>query len=456
MIFTTINPATEEILENYEEMPASLVKQKLNNANEIFPLWKKSTFKERSNRMFKVADVLRANKQEYAKLMALEMGKPLAQGIGEVEKCAWVCEYYAENSEQFLKDKIVKTDYYKNYIAFQPIGAILAIMPWNFPFWQVFRFAAPNLMAGNVGILKHSPNTFGCSKKIEEAFLEAGFPVGVFTNLIVSVESIPQIIESKHIAAVTLTGSTPAGSSVGTNAGKAIKKVVLELGGSDPYIIFKDANLEKAAELCVAARTLNSGQSCIAAKRFVVEKPVIKEFTNIFVQKMSQKVVGNPLDDKVNIGPQARRDLQQNLNRQVEESVKLGAKIALGGELPSGKGYFYPATVLTDVKKGCPAYDEEVFGPVAAIINAEDEQEAINIANDTKFGLGAAIFSKDIEKAEYIAKNIIQSGTCCVNDFVKSDPRLPFGGTKASGYGRELSEFGIYEFVNIKTIAINK
>ncbi len=456
MIFTTINPATEEILENYEEMSDSLVEQKLKKANEIFPDWKKTSFKERSNKMLKVASVLRAKKLEYAKLMALEMGKPFAQGIGEVEKCAWVCEYYAENAEQFLKDKQVKTDYFKNYIAFQPIGAILAIMPWNFPFWQVFRFAAPNLMAGNVGILKHSPNTFGCSIKIEEAFLEAGFPEGVFTNLIIPVETVPQIIDSKHIAAVTLTGSTPAGSSVGTNAGKAIKKVVLELGGSDPYIIFKDANLEKAAELCVTARTLNSGQSCIAAKRFVVEKPVLEEFTKIFVQKMSQKVVGNPLDEKVNIGPQARRDLQQNLHRQVEESVKLGAKIALGGELPSGKGYFYPATVLTNVKKGCPAYDEEVFGPVAAIIAAEDEQEAINIANDTKFGLGAALFTKDIEKAEYLAKNVIQSGTCSVNDFVKSDPRLPFGGTKASGYGRELSEFGIYEFVNIKTIAINE
>lgn len=339
-------------------------------------------------------------------------------------------------------------------MSFQPIGLVLAIMPWNFPFWQVFRFLAPTLMAGNCGILKHASNVFGCALEIENIIKAAGFPENVFRTILIPGSEVERVIENEYIVAVSLTGSTEAGKKVAEKAGSLLKKTVLELGGSDPYIILHDADLELAAETCVNSRIINSGQSCIAAKRFVVVKAVEKEFTELFLQKMASKVMGDPLDEKTDIGPLARIDLRNDLHQQVKESIAMNAKCLLGGFIPEGNNAFYPPTVLTDVVKGMPAYDQELFGPVAAIISANDDEHAIEIANDSVFGLGSAIFSRDIKRAEYIAETQIQAGACFVNALVKSDSRLPFGGIKQSGYGRELSHYGIKEFVNIKTVYI--
>ncbi|OGU12057.1 MAG: succinate-semialdehyde dehydrogenase [Ignavibacteria bacterium GWB2_35_12] len=454
MSIITINPATEEILNEYDEFTFEQINESIHQANQAHEIWKNTTFSERSKFMLNAASILRNKRNEYAELMALEMGKPLAQGLSEADKCAWVCEYYAENAEQHLKDEHIKTEMTKSYVTFNPLGVVLAIMPWNFPFWQVFRFAAPALMAGNAGILKHSRNTMGCGIAIENIFREAGFPEGLFANLVVGSSVMVQVIEHPLIQAVTLTGSTPVGQQVASKAGSLIKKTVMELGGSDPYIILEDADIEQSAETCVNARLINSGQSCIAAKRFIVIKSVLKQFEELFVEKMKLRKMGNPYEPDVTVGPQARKDLQIDLHRQVTESISKGAKLLLGGKVPEGKGYFYPPTVLTDVVKGMPAYDEETFGPVAAIIPAENEIQAIEIANDTIFGLGAAVFTKDLERGERIASKILKAGCCFVNEFVKSDPRLPFGGIKQSGYGRELSHYGIIEFVNIKTVCI--
>jgi succinate-semialdehyde dehydrogenase / glutarate-semialdehyde dehydrogenase len=454
MSFYTINPTTEEIIREYQELSEIELDNKITSANKRFSEWKKTSFAHRSNLMLNAAKILRNKKNDYAGLMALEMGKPLAQGISEVEKCAWCCEFYAENAEKFLSDENVQTQMSRSFISYQPIGAVLAIMPWNFPFWQVFRFAAPALMAGNVGVLKHARNTMGCAEAIEEIFLSAGFPESVFTNLVIGSSMVDKVIENKFITAVTLTGSTPVGQQVAAKAGSLIKKSVLELGGNDAYVVLEDADLDATAETCVTARLINSGQSCIAAKRFIVSKKVLHEFENLFIEKIKTKKMGNPFDSSVYVGPQARKDLQLELHRQVEQSVSMGANLRIGGELPQGKGYFYPPTVLTDVQKGMLVYDEETFGPVAAIIPAESDEDAIEKANDSIFGLGAAVFTRDVEKGTEIAKNRINAGCCFVNDFVKSDPRLPFGGVKLSGYGRELSHFGIREFVNIKTICV--
>lgn len=454
MSFCTINPTTEEILMEYNELTNSEIDSIIHQSHKCFNSWKTTSFLERSLLMNKAAQILRNRKEEYAKLMALEMGKPYLQGISEIEKCAWVCDYYAENAQEQLSDFSIATEMNKSYISYQPIGTVLAIMPWNFPFWQVFRFAAPALMAGNVGLLKHSRNTMGCAIQIENVFKEAGFPEYCFKNLVIGSEPVANIIRHKLIAAVTLTGSSPVGQKVASVAGSCIKKTVLELGGSDPYIILEDANLSKAAEICTNARLINSGQSCIAAKRFIVVEKVYNDFIDLFVKNMSKAIMGNPLDTNVNIGPQARKDLQLDLDRQTKETQKLGGKLLLGGELPSGIGYFYPATVMIDINKEMPYYNEETFGPLAAIIKANTEQEAIELANDTIFGLGAAVFTEDLERGNYIARNSINSGACFVNGFVKSDPRLPFGGVKQSGYGRELSMLGIREFVNIKTVCI--
>ncbi len=454
MSITTINPATEEILNEFEEHSFDEINRIIGKASIAQKSWKEKSFSERAKLMLNASSILRKRKNELAELMALEMGKPLAQGISEVEKCAWVCEYYAENAERQLKDEHIKTEMSKSYVSFQPVGVVLAIMPWNFPFWQVFRFAAPALIAGNAGILKHSRNTTGCGIKIEQIFYEAGFPEGLFGTLVISSSKMDKVIEHSLIAAVTLTGSTPVGQEVSSKAGSLIKKTVMELGGSDPYIILRDADLEITAETCVNARLINSGQSCIAAKRFIVVKSVQKEFEKLFIEKMKIRVMGNPLDKDVTVGPQARKDLQLDLQRQVDESVEKGAEPLMGGKIPESKGYFYPPTILTNVKKGMPAYDEEIFGPVAAIITAVNEDNAIEIANDTNFGLGAAVFTKDISRGELIAAKKLQAGSCFVNDFVKSDPRLPFGGIRQSGYGRELSAYGIKEFVNIKTVCV--
>mgnify|MGYP000389188226 CR=1 FL=1 len=455
MRFKTINPSNNTVIKEYEEYSIEKIQVILERSNKIYCEWKNTSFDYRAKLMKSAGEILRNRKEEFGRLMATEMGKPLAQGIAEAEKCAWVCDYYAENAERHLSDIDIKTEMRKSYVSFQPIGTILAIMPWNFPFWQVFRFAAPALMAGNAGVLKHSRNTMGCGVKIEEIFLEAGFPEGLFTNLVIGSDPVESIIKNPLISAVTLTGSTPVGSIVAGLAGKYIKKTVMELGGSDPYVILEDAELAKTAETCVVGRMINSGQSCIAAKRFIVVENILDEFEQLVVHYAKQYKFGDPMQPDVNIGPMARKDLQLELHNQVVQSIVKGCKCLLGGYLPETDGYYYPPTVLSDVRKGTAAYDEETFGPVATIIPAKDEKEAIAIANDTIFGLGAAVFTRDIEKGEHIAKYDLQAGCCFVNAFVKSDPRLPFGGIKQSGYGRELSEFGIKEFMNIKTVCIS-
>ena len=450
----SINPTNGNTISSYEEMGKDQISKIIEKAHYTFLDWKETGFDFRSKKMKRAASILRDRKEELAKLMTMEMGKPIAQARAEVEKCAWVCEYYSENAQSFLHDEIIETDAQKSFVTYQPLGVVLAVMPWNFPFWQVFRFAAPNLMAGNAGILKHSSNVSGCSLAIEKIFLDAGFPEGLFTSILVSSKNMDGVIEDQRIKAVTLTGSVPAGRSVAAKAGAMLKKTVLELGGSDPYVILDDADLETAADICVASRLLNGGQSCIAAKRFIITSNIYDEFENVFVKKMNEKKMGDPFDESNFLGPQASLQLRDELHQQVLDSISKGAKLLVGGIIPENEGAFYPPTVLTNVIKGMPAYEEELFGPVAALIKAKDENEAIKIANDTSFGLGAAVFTKDEKRGALIAKEKLDAGCCFVNDFVKSDPRLPFGGINDSGYGRELSAFGIREFVNIKTVYV--
>ncbi|MCR4337974.1 MAG: NAD-dependent succinate-semialdehyde dehydrogenase [Candidatus Omnitrophica bacterium] len=457
MTMITINPATGQKMKTYEEMSYSQVEDILRQVNQVFESWRKTSFAERSAKMLKAAQILRDEKEEYAQLMTAEMGKPIQQSRGEIDKCAWGCEYYAKEAEKLLSDELVVTEAKKSFVTFQPLGVVLAIMPWNFPFWQVFRFAAPSLMAGNAAVLKHASNVPGCALAIEKIFIEAGFPENIFRTLLIQSSQVGRVIEHPVVKAVTLTGSTPAGQAVAAKAGSVLKKTVLELGGSDPYVILEDANLEEAVSTCVASRLINGGQSCISAKRFIVVEPVRKKFEELFVELMKQKRMGNPLEENVDLGPQARHDLRDSLHMQVQKSVEKGARLVLGGQIPDGdfgQGAYYPPTVLTDVKKGMPAYDEELFGPVAAIIPARDEEDAIKKANDTIFGLGAAVFTQNLRRAEEIAAKNLQAGCCFVNASVKSDPRLPFGGIKESGYGRELAEYGIKEFVNVKTVYI--
>jgi len=450
----SINPATDELLKLYDEMTVEETSAIIKKTHQNFLMWKETSFNQRSIRMKNAAQSLRANNRKYAELMTLEMGKPIKQSYAEVEKCAWVCEYYADTAEKFLQDELIETDASKSFVTFRPIGVVLAVMPWNFPFWQVFRFAAPGLMAGNGCVLKHSSNVMGCALAIEEIFKEAGFPENLFRSIIISSKNMREVIEHPLIAAVTLTGSVPAGKSVAAAAGGILKKTVLELGGSDPYIILEDADLELAAEACVTSRLLNAGQSCIAAKRFIIHENIYDEFEKLFIEKMKSKKMGNPMDENNHIGPQARKDLRDELHQQVLASIIKGAKLLLGGKIPEEKGAYYPPTVLSNVKPGMPAYEEELFGPVAALIKAKDETDAFQIANSTIFGLGAAIFTKDKKRGEQLAKEKLDAGCCFVNEFVKSDPRLPFGGIKESGYGRELSHYGIKEFVNIKTVYV--
>jgi succinate-semialdehyde dehydrogenase/glutarate-semialdehyde dehydrogenase len=448
----SLNPTNGKTVGHYRSHSSKQVDQSIQQAHKAWLQWKETTHAQRSTHLNNMAKVLRSQKDELARLMALEMGKPLQQGIAEVEKCAAVCEYYAKNAAIFLKDQTIKTEATKSFVSFQPIGVVLAIMPWNFPFWQVFRFLAPALAAGNCGVLKHASNVPGCALAIQKIVEQAGFPGKVFKTLLVGSDKIEKIMEHPLIKAVTITGSTNAGKKVAEKAGSLLKKTVLELGGSDAYVILADADLEKAAEICVNSRMINGGQSCIAAKRFVVVKSVEKEFTRLFMKKMKAKIMGDPLDVHTDIGPQARVDLRYDLHKQVKKSIKKGAKCILGGEIPKGDNAYYPPTILTKVKKGMPAYDEELFGPVAAIISAKDEADAIRIANDSIFGLGSAVFTGDKTKGEHIAATQLEAGSCFVNTLVKSDPRLPFGGIKESGYGRELGMFGIHEFVNVKTV----
>jgi len=454
MTIEAVNPTTGEIIKEYDEMPPEEVMDVIEKSHEAFFSWRMTSFAERAWQMKKAAQILQDKTGDYARLMAQEMGKPIRSGRPEVEKCAWVCEYYADNAEKFLRPEVIDTDASKSFVTFQPLGVVLAIMPWNFPFWQVFRFAAPTLMAGNVGILKHASNVPGCALAIEEVFLNAGFPANIFRTLLVSSSQVDAIIENPLVKAVTLTGGTAAGRAVSKKAGEMIKKTVLELGGNDPYVILEDADLEAAVTTCVASRLTNSGQSCIAAKRFIIVEAQRERFEELFVERMRFEKMGDPMDEETTVGSLARHDLRNQLHQQVMESIKKGAKCLLGGKIPEGRGAFYPPTVLTNVKRGMPAYEEELFGPVAAIIPVQDEGEAILVANDSRFGLGAAIFTKDVAKGERIASNELEAGCCFVNAFVKSDPRLPFGGVKESGYGRELSCYGIREFVNIKTVFV--
>jgi succinate-semialdehyde dehydrogenase/glutarate-semialdehyde dehydrogenase len=382
------------------------------------------------------------------------MGKPIRQGRAEIEKCAWVCNHYAAQSAEYLEPTAVCTEAKRSYVAFEPLGVVLAVMPWNFPFWQVLRFAVPALAAGNAVLLKHASNVTGCALAIEDLFRDAGLPEGLFRTLLIGADRVASVIADPRVDAVTLTGSTPAGRAVARTAGEHLKKTVLELGGSDAYLLLEDADLETAVEACVESRLTNSGQSCIAAKRFIVPTRRLEEIAAMFVDRMVTRKVGSPLDDQTDVGPQARRDLRDQLHRQVEETLARGATCLTGGFVPEGPGAFYPPTVLRGVMKGMPAYDEELFGPVAALIAAKDEEDAIRIANDSSFGLGAAVFTRDTARGEAIARHRLQAGLCFVNASVHSDPRLPFGGIKHSGYGRELGMFGIREFTNIKTVVI--
>jgi succinate-semialdehyde dehydrogenase/glutarate-semialdehyde dehydrogenase len=450
----SINPATESQIAQYHEHNVAEIENILQQSQLAFQDWKRTNFSHRAALMRSAAAVLTNHRDEYAVLMANEMGKTVQSGRAEIEKCALVCQYYAEHAESFLADQIITTDVSKSYIRFQPLGPILAVMPWNFPFWQVFRFAAPTLMAGNAALLKHASNVTGCALAIESVFRQAGFPADLFQTLKITSAKVASVIESPIVQAITLTGSVAAGRAVAQKAGQMLKKTVLELGGSDPYIILADADLDLAVPVCVNSRLVNSGQSCIAAKRFIVVESIQAEFEKRFVAQMQLKKMGDPLDQQNDIGPQARTDLRDELHEQVEESVRKGAVCLLGGHIPPGKGAWYPPTVLTNVSAGMPAHDDELFGPVAAIITARNEQHAIEIANKSCFGLGAAVFTRDSKKGEHIAAHELEAGCCFVNDNVKSDPRLPFGGIKDSGYGRELSYFGIQEFVNIKAVSI--
>lgn len=454
MTITTINPATGEALRVYEEMTASEAAEIVGDTHDAFLSWGRTLFSERAALMVRVAKILRANAGEYARLMAQEMGKPIRDGAAEIEKCALACEYFARNAERLLAPESVATDALKSYVTFSPLGIVLAIMPWNFPFWQVFRFAAPTLMAGNAAVLKHASNVAGCALAIEDVFRHAGFPKHLFRTLVIGSSKVEALIEHPLVSAVTVTGSVATGRAIAAKAGAALKKNVLELGGSDAYLVLHDASLDFAAQLCANARLVNSGQSCIAAKRFIVPLDLCAEFERLLVARMGAAKIGDPLDQETEIGPLARYDLRDGLHRQVEASVVKGARCLLGGTLPDGPGAYYPPTVLTEVNKGMPAFDEELFGPVAAIIPVADEAEAIKIANDSIFGLGSCVITSDIARGERIAAELMESGSAFVNGMVRSDPRLPFGGIKQSGYGRELSAYGVKEFVNVKTVCV--
>ena len=454
MEIRAINPASGKLIREYEGHDPKTARAAVAAANKAFARWSSTDFPARAACLQTMAGLLRESAGEYARLMAEEMGKPITQGRAEIEKCAWVCEYYAEEGARILADEAIATDAGQSFVTFRPLGVVLAIMPWNFPFWQVIRFAAPTLMAGNTAVLKHASNVPGCALALEDLFRRAGFPSDVFRTVLVDSKVAQQLIKHRAVRAVTLTGSSAAGRAVGKQAGAHLRKTVLELGGSDPYVVLADADLDQAVETCVQSRLINSGQSCIAAKRFIVVDAVREEFTRRFVERMARARVGDPLEAGTEVGPQARRDLRDMLHEQVERSVADGAEVLLGGSPPAGDGAFYPPTVLAEVTKGMAAFDEELFGPVAAIVPARDEKAAIRAANDGPYGLGAAVFTRDEARGRRIAATALEAGSCFVNGLVKSDPRLPFGGIKSSGYGRELGGWGIREFVNVKTVWI--
>ncbi|MCV9387257.1 NAD-dependent succinate-semialdehyde dehydrogenase [Reichenbachiella ulvae] len=449
----SINPSNLEVIQEFDEMSESQVDQIIDQVHHTWQSWKLTSFDHRAKLLIQLAAALRKNKDRYAKTITAEMGKVLSESEAEIEKCAVTCEYYAENGEKFLATEHISTEASVSRVAYEPLGIVLGIMPWNFPFWQAFRYIIPSMMAGNTCLLKHASNVSQCALDIEEVMLEAGFPVDSFRTLLIPGKKMDRVIENPKVAAVTLTGSTEAGRAVASKAGEQLKKTVLELGGSDPYVILEDADLDLAVSTCLKSRLINNGQSCIAAKRFIVVESIYEDFKRTFMEAMKQKTYGDPLSE-VDLGPMASTALRDELHEQVLSSINEGAYCLLGGKIPKEKGAFYPPTILVNLHPGMPAFDEELFGPVASIISAKDEEEAIDLANQSCFGLGAAIFTRDVKRGEAIAQTKLQAGSCFVNELVHSDPRLPFGGIKDSGYGRELGSFGIKEFVNTKTVFV--
>jgi len=453
MAIASINPATGETLRTFEPLSEDQIEEKLERATETFRSYRRRPFAERARRMTQVAEILEKDRDRFGRIMTTEMGKPLVAAVGEALKCAWACRYYAEHAERLLADEIVETNASRSYVHYQPLGPVLAVMPWNFPFWQVFRFAAPALMAGNVGLLKHASNVPQCALEIEDIFLRAGFPEGAFQTLLISSGQVRSVLDDPRIRAATLTGSEPAGSQVAAQAGRQIKKTILELGGSDPFVVMPSADLEAAARTAVQARTINNGESCIAAKRFIVSEQIAEEFEGRFVRGMEELRVGDPLEAETDVGPLATAEILEILDQQVRESVAAGARLLAGGRRLEQPGNYYAPTVLGGIPEQAPAYREELFGPVAALFRVRDLDHAIRLANATDFGLGASVWTRDpAERARFIDE--IEAGMVFFNGMVVSDPRLPFGGVKHSGYGRELGVHGIREFVNIKTVWI--
>jgi len=454
MAIATVNPATGQLVKTFEPLSDAEVESKLRLAAETFPKFRALSFADRARMMNKAAEILETDKEEFARLMTLEMGKTFRSAVDEAVKCAWGCRYYAENAERFMADEVVETSATRSYVRYQPMGVILAIMPWNFPFWQVFRFIAPSLMAGNVGVLKHASNVPQCALKIEEILVRAGFPKGAFQTLLIGAAKVDKILEDPRVVAATLTGSEGAGVQVGMSAAKRIKKVVLELGGSDPFIVMPSANLEDAVATAVKARIVNNGQSCIAAKRFIVHEQIADKFEQAFVAKMAALKIGDPMEASTDVGPLANADGVSDLQRDVDATVEAGGKILTGGKPINGPGFYYPPTVLTNIPEESPAYREELFGPVASIFRVKNIDEAIRIANDSRFGLGSSAWTNDPAEQERFA-NEIEAGMVFINQMVASDPRVPFGGVKWSGHGRELGPFGLREFTHIKTVWMN-
>ncbi len=451
----SINPKNNKKIYSWDILPQDELDPIIQAASDAQSIWVKTKLSSRTDLIKQLAYCLKEKSKELSYLMADEIGKPISQGEAEISKCVWLCKYYSEIANHFLSSKYIKTEYYKSFISYEPIGLIFGVMPWNFPFWQVIRFAVPGLIVGNGVLLKHASNVQGCANAIENCFTYSGLPKDIFINLQIPSNMVNKIIENDKVSGVAVTGSAKAGKAVAKKAGECLKKTVLELGGNDPYIILDDADINRAVKSCVEGRILNSGQSCISAKRLIISEKNIDIFTKKIINLLKTKIIGDPYDN-VDLGPLESISARNQVHKMVSDSIECGAKLIMGGDLSEVKGAYYPITILIDVEPGMPAFDDEIFGPVFSIIKAKNDKDALRLANKSKYGLGAAVFTKDIERGEKIASEKIQSGLCFVNDYVKSDPRLPFGGIKSSGYGRELSSYGLMEFVNIKTVVVQK